>query len=273
MNEAAALPSPTVVLSARLKRYYGRLRLPPGRRPLPGIAVYRTPCSGGNRRPPGRGGSPQFPPPPSERSAPSTPGSSSGLRSGIYTSSMAFALKSGARLSLAPANGGLSLRRGRLHLTLRTARSLPPKGLSTLGFDPTRFQTEPPACYRASRQLPGPDSHRQATTSLCWITIYISTSNPGRTSLAKYTLAALRISLAWRSSRTSPRRRLHSSRSALDKTVGVPPAASALAHPRAQRLLVHAEIARDVRNGAGRTRWQDASRACATRRCTSSGRA
>jgi MFS family permease len=39
-------------------------------------------------------------------------------------------------------------------------------GLSTLGFDPTSFQTEPPACYRASWQLPGPDSHRQATTSL-----------------------------------------------------------------------------------------------------------
>jgi hypothetical protein len=38
-------------------------------------------------------------------------------------------------------------------------------GPSTLGFDPTRFQTEPPACYRAPWQLPGPDSHRQATTS------------------------------------------------------------------------------------------------------------
>jgi len=39
-------------------------------------------------------------------------------------------------------------------------------GLLTLGFDPARFQTKPPACYRASWQLPGPDSHRQATTSL-----------------------------------------------------------------------------------------------------------
>jgi hypothetical protein len=28
------------------------------------------------------------------------------------------------------------------------------------------FQTEPPACYRASWQLPGPEFHRQATTSL-----------------------------------------------------------------------------------------------------------
>jgi hypothetical protein len=49
---------------------------------------------------------------------------------------------------------------------LRTASSLPLKGPLTLGFDPARFQTKPPACYRASWQLPGPDSHRQATTSL-----------------------------------------------------------------------------------------------------------
>jgi hypothetical protein len=35
-------------------------------------------------------------------------------------------------------------------LALRIAQLLPPTGLSTLGFDPTRFQTEPPACYRAS---------------------------------------------------------------------------------------------------------------------------
>jgi hypothetical protein len=49
---------------------------------------------------------------------------------------------------------------------LQTASSLPLTGLSTLGFDPARFQAEPPACYRASWQLPGPDFHRQATTSL-----------------------------------------------------------------------------------------------------------
>jgi hypothetical protein len=40
-----------------------------------------------------------------------------------------------------------------------------PEGLSTLGSDPASYPTEPPACYRASWQLPGPDSHRQATTS------------------------------------------------------------------------------------------------------------
>jgi hypothetical protein len=49
---------------------------------------------------------------------------------------------------------------------LRTASSLSPQGLLTLGSDPARFQAKPPACYRASWQLPGPDSHRQATTSL-----------------------------------------------------------------------------------------------------------
>jgi len=33
---------------------------------------------------------------------------------------------------------------------LRTVQSLPLTGPSTLGFDPDRFQTEPPVCYRAS---------------------------------------------------------------------------------------------------------------------------
>src|ERR1039458_721275 len=56
-----------------------------------------------------------------------------------------MAIRSCARLSTSPDNGhGVLL---------------------TLGFDPTRFQTEPPACYRASWQLPGPDSHRQAPLS------------------------------------------------------------------------------------------------------------
>src|SRR5215218_4813103 len=76
-------------------------------------------------------------------------------------------------------------RHGRLRLTLRTARSLPPKGLSTLGFDAGRFPPTPPACYRASWQLPGPDSHRQATTSLCWIrSPQTTTPNSGHTPLS-----------------------------------------------------------------------------------------
>jgi hypothetical protein len=93
---------------------------------------------------------------------------------------MAFAVKLAARLLLFPPEGGLITTR---QASLNAADRLvaPPKGLSTLGFDPARFQTEPPACYRASWQLPGRDSHPLATTSLCWITIYISTSNSGHT--------------------------------------------------------------------------------------------
>jgi hypothetical protein len=49
---------------------------------------------------------------------------------------------------------------------LGNAQSLPLEGHLTLGFDAGRFPPTPPACYRASWQLPGPDSHRQATTSL-----------------------------------------------------------------------------------------------------------
>jgi hypothetical protein len=78
---------------------------------------------------------------------------------------MAFAVILAARLSLAPASQRVCQQRGRFRVMLRTVRLLPPTRLSTLGFDPARFQTEPPACYRASWQLPGPDSHRQATTS------------------------------------------------------------------------------------------------------------
>ncbi len=37
IDEAAALPLPAVVLSARLNRYYGRLRRPPGQHPLPDV--------------------------------------------------------------------------------------------------------------------------------------------------------------------------------------------------------------------------------------------
>ena len=47
--------------------------------------------------------------------------------------------------------------------------SLLPTGLSTLGFSPARFQTEPPTRYPASWQLLGRDSLPLATLSLCWI--------------------------------------------------------------------------------------------------------
>ncbi len=92
---------------------------------------------------------------------------------------MAFALKDGARLSLSPLARAHS-RRGRLRLTLRTARLLPLEGLLTLGFGPARFQTEPPACYRAPWRLPGPDSHRLATTSFRSSQVTSSSTSPSR---------------------------------------------------------------------------------------------
>src|ERR1019366_5981771 len=109
MNEAAALPSPRVLLSRRLKRYYGRLRRPPGTRSISRLITgYRTrPFRQHHPRTlPGRGGPPQFPPPPSERSAPSTPRSSSGLQSRLFTPSMAFAVRDATRLSLPPTPKG-----------------------------------------------------------------------------------------------------------------------------------------------------------------------
>jgi hypothetical protein len=89
-----------------------------------------------------------------------------GCPSRLYTASMAFALISGARLSLLPPlrAGPLTTPQASRHATDRIVA--PPRGLLTLGSDPARFQTKPPACYRASWQLPGPDFHRQATTSL-----------------------------------------------------------------------------------------------------------
>ena len=48
MNEAAALPSPRVLLSRRLKRYYGRLRLPPDTQSTSRLSTgYRTRRSDG----------------------------------------------------------------------------------------------------------------------------------------------------------------------------------------------------------------------------------
>src|SRR5215472_3323355 len=51
-DEAAALPITAGCVVLRLNRYYGRLRRPPGQRPLPGSAGYRTPRSGDNFRRP-----------------------------------------------------------------------------------------------------------------------------------------------------------------------------------------------------------------------------
>ena len=139
----------------------------PASHPLPGVTGYRTPRSGSTiRRPPGRGGPPQFPPPLSNVPRPIRRGVLHGCASRLFTASMAFTLISGARLSLLPPSRARPLTTPQASLHATDRQSLPLTGLSTLGSDPARFQTKPPACYRASWQLPGPDSHRQATTSL-----------------------------------------------------------------------------------------------------------
>ena len=155
------------MLSARLKQYYGRLRRPPGTHPLPGLPVigHAAPAtpSAGHRAGEGLSSSRRH-----HRYVPRP------IRRGVL-GRLHFQVFRAFR-GLRPDGGGSALpdpTRRRATLTTpqaslhATDRILAPPitGLSTLGFDPTRFQTEPPVCYRASWQLPGPDFHRQATTS------------------------------------------------------------------------------------------------------------
>ena len=138
----------------------------PAGRPLPGSSpVIGRLAPAPSRRVLGRGGPLQFPSLPSVRSAPHTPGGSSGLLVQVFTPSMAFALKLRARLLLFPPIAGtVTTRQISLHATDRTVA--PPEGLLTSGFDTNRFPSAPPICYQASWQLPGPDLHRLATTSM-----------------------------------------------------------------------------------------------------------
>ena len=63
---------------------------------------------------------------------------------------MAFALMEGARHSLIPTEkAGYINDAAGFALCYGPHLRSPFTGLLTLGFDPTRFQTEPPACYRA----------------------------------------------------------------------------------------------------------------------------
>ena len=104
VNEAAALPSPQVVLSCRSDRYYGRLRLPPGAPPISRLLTgYKTALFHGHRAPvPAGEGLPSSRrhhlnvPRPVRRTVPR------GCASRIYTASMAFAVITAARHCLVP---------------------------------------------------------------------------------------------------------------------------------------------------------------------------
>ena len=93
---------------------------------------------------------------------------------------MAFAPLDQARLSLIqPRAGTLTTRQTSLNAADCTVTS-PITGLVTLGFDARGFPPTLPACYRASWQLPGPDSHRLVMTILRpQDTRHIATSPPG----------------------------------------------------------------------------------------------
>ena len=131
--------------------------------PLPDHG-YRAPCSGETPQSPGQRGPPQFPPPPSERSASSTPGSSSRLR--VQALHRFHGLRPEGRGSALPYPALAGTFTARQTSRDATDRSVaPPDGLSTLHFDAGRFPPTPAACYRAPWRLPGPDFHRLATTS------------------------------------------------------------------------------------------------------------
>ena len=134
---------------------------------LHGITAYTHPLlpGGSLRSARGRGGLPQFPHRPSNRSAPSTPGGSSRLR---FQALHRFpGLRPDFPGSAPPCPlAGLASRGGRIHFNVTDRPVAPPTGLLTLGFDAGRFPPTPPACYPAPWRLPGPDFHRLADASL-----------------------------------------------------------------------------------------------------------
>jgi hypothetical protein len=161
-HERSSGPSLTagcVVL--RLDRYYDRLRRPPSTRPLPGstpVIERRGPrllrsAWAGEGLPSSR----RHPP---KRSAPSSAGES--LAAALQDLHRFHGLHREPPGSALPRC--LPTRQASHPATDRLVAS--PSGLVTLGFDLAGFPARPPACYRASWQLPGPDSHRLATTSL-----------------------------------------------------------------------------------------------------------
>lgn len=160
-------PSPRLCCPAGSSGTAGRSATLPAGRDFAGsplIRAHRFPGEGPQTR--GRGGLPQFPQRPSSRSAPSTPGGSSPLRFQALRGFRGLRPEFPGSAPPCPLKG-LASRGGRIHLTLRTGRLLPPKGHSTLGFDAGRFPPAPPACYPAPWCLPGPDFHRLAVAGLC----------------------------------------------------------------------------------------------------------
>ena len=177
MDEVAALPSPAVVLSAGSIGTTAASDAIPAGRPLPG-----SPPLIGRHAP--------------VLSTVTGPGKASPVpavtfrtfRAPYAEEFLAAALQDlhrfhglhpegrGSALPYPACAGTFTARQASRNATDRSVA--PPEGLLTLGFDPARFQTEPPACYRAPWRLPGPDSHRLATTSFRSSQITSSSTSP-----------------------------------------------------------------------------------------------
>jgi len=149
------------MLSARLDRYYGHLRRPPGWLPLPGSSpVIGRPAPTALRSLPGRGGPLQFPPPLSERSEPLTPGSPSRLHlqdlhrfHGLRPSPPGSALPCPTRLRA----GLLTTRQASLDVTDRSVAHPAQRGAR-------RWASTPPVSRRHRQPATGPpDSYPDRT--------------------------------------------------------------------------------------------------------------
>src|SRR2546428_4044029 len=123
----------------------------PARHPLPGSSpvMGRDAPTATSRRPPGRGGPPQFPLPPSERSEPHTPGGSSGLRfQALHPFPGLRPDDPGSAPPLSyPKAGRLTTRQASLDATDRSVAS--PNGAFDAGLRPGPFPD------RAASLLPG----------------------------------------------------------------------------------------------------------------------
>ena len=131
----------------------------PARAHFPGSPVIGRDAPTASTGPPGRGGPPQFPPPPSDRSTPHTPGSSSGPHSRLFTLPWPSPRRAGLGAS------SITFTTRQASLDAGPVSRLPQRGARRCASTPAPPRRRQP-CYRASWQPPRPDSHRQATTSL-----------------------------------------------------------------------------------------------------------